>query len=341
MENCGIDLHSKSSQVTVVDEEGEVLERATIPTTRAGLERWFGRRERMRILLEASGSSPWVVRVLRELWHEVGVVDPRRVRMIAESTLKTDRIDADTLAELARLRTRLRTLVWQRSELTQRQRGHLRVRRALVEARARFIVTVRGLLRSFGARVASCRSDRFAARCEATVIPPELAEVIAPLLAAIRELDARIAAMDTVVAEVGRGYPAVDSFQAIPGVGPVVALAYVLSLEDPTRFRRSRDVPGYLGLRPSLRASSEVVRRGRITKQGDPDVRRLLVQAAHALLRSHVDSALKRWAESLVPRIGKRKTIVALARKLAVLMHRLWITGEVYQPFPRDVAEAA
>ncbi len=340
MENCGIDVHAKSSQVTIVDDEGEVLERASIPTTRVGLERWFGQRAPMRILVEASGSSPWVVRVLKELGHDVGVVDPRRVRMVAESTLKTDRIDADTLAELARLGTRLRTLVWQRSEETQRQRGHLRVRRALVQARAGFIVTVRGLVRSFGGRIASCRADRFAARCEATALPAELGEVVAPLLAAIRELDARIAAMDKLVEVVGHNYPAVESLQAIPGVGPVVALAYVLSLEDPTRFRRSRDVPGYLGLRPKLRASSDVVRRGGITKEGDPDVRRLLVQAAHALLRSHVDTALKRWAENLVPRLGKRKTIVALARKLAVLMHRLWITGEVYQAFP-DAAEDA
>lgn len=295
----------------------------------------------MRILVEASGSSPWVARLLAELGHEVNVVDPKRVRWIAQSTLKTDRIDADTLAELARLRIKLRTLVWQRSATSQRQRGHLRVRRALVEARAGFIVTVRGLLRSFGVRVASCRSDRFVARCQASPIPPELAEVITPLLAAIRDLDTRIAAMDEVVEQVGQLYPAVQSFQAIPGVGPVVALAYLLSIEDPSRFRRSRDVPGYLGLRPNLRASADVVRRGRITKQGDPDVRRLLVQAAHAHLRSHVDTALKHWAESLIPRIGKRKAIVALARKLAVLMHRLWITGEVYQPFPNDMAKAA
>ena len=341
MENCGIDLHQKSSQVTVVDEDGEILERATIATTRVGLERWFGRRERMRILVEASGSSPWVVRLLSGLGQEVEVIDPRRVRLIAQSTLKTDRIDADTLAELARLRTKLRTLVWQRSELIQRQRGHLRVRRALVEARAGFIVTIRGLLRSFGVRVASCRSDRFAARCQASAIPPELSEVITPLLAAIRDLDARIAAMDEVVEQVGHLYPAVGSLQDIPGVGPVVALAYVLSIEDPSRFRRSRDVPGYLGLRPTLRSSAATVRQGRITKEGDADVRRLLVQAAHAHLRSHVDTALKSWAESLIPRIGKRKTIVALARKLAVLMHRLWITGEVYQPFPHDTAKAA
>lgn len=341
MEKCGIDVHQKSSQVTVVDDEGEMLERASIPTTRAALERWFGNRPPMRILLEASGSSPWVVRVLRELGHEVGVVDPRRIRLIAESTLKTDRIDADTLAELARLKLRLRTLVWQRGEATQRQRAHLRVRRALVEARARFIVTVRGLVRSFGGRIASCRADRFAARCGATALPPGIGDVVAPLLGAIRELDSRIAAMDEVTELVGASYPVVASFQAIPGVGPVVALAYVLSVEDPTRFRRSRDVPGYIGLRPRLRASSDTVQRGRITKQGDGDVRRLLVQAAHALLRSSRDTALKRWAEGLIPRIGKRKAVVALARKLAVLMHRLWITGEVYEAFPKTAVKAA
>jgi transposase len=341
VENCGIDVHQKSSQVTVVDEEGEILERATIPTTEAGLRRWFGRRERMRILLEASGSSPWVSRLLGEFGHEVNLIDPRRVRWIAQSTLKTDRIDADTLAEMARLRIKLRTLVWQRSEVTQRQRGHLRVRRALVEARAGFIVTARGLLRSLGVRVVSCRSDRFVARCQATAMPAECAEVITPLLAAIRDLDAHIAGMDKLVDQVGHLYPAVDSFQDIPGIGPVVALAYLLSVEDPNRFRRSRDVPGYLGLRPRLRASADTVHRGRITKEGDGDVRRLLVQAAHAHLRSRADTALKRWAQGLIPRIGKRKTIVALARKLAVLMHRLWITGEAYQPFPHDAAKAA
>jgi len=341
VENCGIDLHQKSSQVTVVDDEGVLLERASIPTTRPGMERWFGPRPPMRILVEASGSSPWVVRLLRELGHEVGVVDPRRIRLIAESTLKTDRIDADTLAELARLKLRLRTLVWQRGEATQRQRGHLRVRRALVEARAGFIVTVRGLVRSFGGHIVSCRSERFADRCEATHLPAGMGEVVAPLLAAIRELNARIAAMDHVVEEVGAGHDAVASLQAIPGVGPVVALSYVLSLEDPARFRRSRDVAGYLGLRPRLRASSDTMHRGRITKQGDPDLRRLLVQAAHAHLRSTQDTALKRWAESLIPRVGRRKAVVALARKLAVLMHRLWVTGEVYQPRPKATAKAA
>jgi len=341
VENCGIDVHQKSSQVTVVDDEGAVLERTSLATTRASLERVFGRRPPMRILLEASGSSPWVVRVLRQLGHDVGVVDPRRIRLVAESTLKTDRIDADTLAELARLKLRLRTLVWQRGEATQRQRGHLRVRRALVQARAGFILTVRGLVRSFGGRIASCRSDRFADRCEATELPSEMGEVVAPLVAAIRELDARIAVMDELINAVGSGHDVVASLQAIPGVGPVVALSYVLSLEDPSRFRRSREVPGYLGLRPRLRSSSDSIHRGRITKQGDSDLRRLLVQAAHAHLRSTQETALKRWAESLIPRIGKRKTIVALARKLAVLMHRLWITGEVYEAFPKTVAKAA
>jgi transposase len=334
-------VHQKSSQVTVVDDEGAVLERTSLATTRASLERVFGRRPPMRILLEASGSSPWVVRVLRQLGHDVGVVDPRRIRLVAESTLKTDRIDADTLAELARLKLRLRTLVWQRGEATQRQRGHLRVRRALVQARAGFILTVRGLVRSFGGRIASCRSDRFADRCEATELPSEMGEVVAPLVAAIRELDARIAVMDELINAVGSGHDVVASLQAIPGVGPVVALSYVLSLEDPSRFRRSREVPGYLGLRPRLRSSSDSIHRGRITKQGDSDLRRLLVQAAHAHLRSTQETALKRWAESLIPRIGKRKTIVALARKLAVLMHRLWITGEVYEAFPKTVAKAA
>ena len=130
--------------------------------------------------------------------------------------------------------------------------------------------------------------------------------------------------------------PEVSHLCEIPGVGPVVATYYVLTIDDPQRFRHSRDVPSFFGLRPSMRESGSVSQYGRITKQGDPEMRRLLVQAAHVHLRSRTDSELKRWGLELADRKGKGKAAVAVARKLAVLMHHLWVTGVVWEPFPDE-----
>jgi transposase len=125
--------------------------------------------------------------------------------------------------------------------------------------------------------------------------------------------------------------------QSVPGVGPIVSLAYVGWIDTPDRFPRSRDVGPCLGLRPSLRRSGGHEIRGRITREGDIEMRRLLVQAAHAALQCRKDSTLTRWGHALVERVGKGKAVVALARKIAVLLHRLWVTGESFRPFPQAV----
>lgn len=134
--------------------------------------------------------------------------------------------------------------------------------------------------------------------------------------------------------EMVKELPEVEHLREIPGVGPVVATYFVLTIDDPHRFRNSRDVALFFGLRPSMRESASVTHFGRITKEGDPEMRRLLVQAAHACLLTKADSELKSWTLALAERKGKGKAVVALARKLAVLMHHLWVTGEVYQASP-------
>ena len=341
MDNCGIDLHLKSSEVCVVDESGETSERATIPTTERSLARWFGGRERMRICIEASGLSPWVARVLTGLGHEVIVANAQRVRLIAESTLKNDRIDAETLARLVRMDPKLlRPIVHRRAE-TQRLRGMLRVRRILVNNRTACLNTARGLLRSFGYRVPGQKPERLARSLARGTVPEELCGLVAPLVATALELDERIRALDEEVVDAGRGYPEVDRLQQVPGIGPLVALSYVLCIEDPDRFRTSRDVASFLGLRPKMRESAERSRFGAITRHGDAEMRRLLVQAAHGCLRSRQDSDLKRWAEQLGGRVGKKKAVVALARKLAVLLHHLWASGEDYEALRPPIAAAA
>jgi transposase len=341
VDNCGIDLHLKSSEVYVVDESGEASERARVPTTEASLRRWFGGRAPMRICIEASGLSPWVGRVLTELGHEVIVANAQRVRLIAESTLKNDKVDAETLARLVRMDPALLCPIRHRSEETQRLRGMLRVRRALINSRTTCLNTARGLLRSFGHRVPGRRPERLARALTTGKVPEELCALVAPLVATALELDEKVQALDGEVIELGRGFPEVERFQQVPGIGPLVALAFVLCIEDPRRFRSSRDIPSFLGLRPRMRESAERSHFGSITRQGDAEMRRLLVQAAHGCLRSHQDTDLKRWAEELAGRIGKKKAVVALARKLAVVLHHLWVSGEDYQALRQAIVAAA
>ena len=340
MEHCGIDLHSKSSEVAVLDERGECGERARIPTTESSLRRWFGGRAPMVICLEAGGQSAWAARILTSFGHDIVVANPARVRLIAEATLKNDQVDAETLARLVRADRRLLCPIIHRSAETQRQRGVLRARRMLVNARVACLNTSRGILRSFGFRTPSRKAERLAERLADSQIPEALVAVVAPLVQLALELDEKIAALDAEVEAMGQAYPEVALLRTIPGVGPQVGLAFVLCIEDPSRFRRSRDLGGYLGLRPKMRESGSTSRYGGITHQGDSEMRTLLVQAAHGLLRSRADSDLTQWTQGLVARIGKTKAVVALARTLAVVMHTIWVRGEAFRPF-REVLDVA
>ncbi|MDX2438428.1 MAG: IS110 family transposase [Acidobacteriota bacterium] len=341
MEYCVIDLHAEYRQICILNEDGEVMETSRVRTSRKTLERFFNR-EPMRVVMEAGGSSPWVSRVLDSLSHEVVVCSPRRVRLIAESKLKNDRVDAEVLARLVRLDPEFLKPIQHRSEEAQVLRANLKVRSAMVEVRTKWINTVRGLLRGFGYKVSGKAPHTFAERVDQMELPPELRAVIEPLLEQLDLLSGEIARRNEHLEEMVKELPEVDHLREIPGVGPVVATYFVLTIDDPNRFKHSRDIASFFGLRPSMRESASVSHYGRITKEGDPEMRRLLVQAAHACLLTKADSELKSWALALAERKGRKKAVVALARKLAVLMHHLWVTGEVYQAFPnRETSQAA
>jgi transposase len=334
MEYCGIDLHQDKSEICIIDEDGEVTEKTTVRTTRRALSRYFESRSRMRVVMEAGGSSPWVSRLIEGCGHEKVVCAPRRVRLIAESTLKADAVDAEVLARLVRIDPGFLGSVTHRSEEAQRLRSKLTVRTALVEARTKWINTVKGILRGFGYRVAGGGTRTFPQRVAKLDLPAELREVIEPLLTQLELVTAEIVRREEDLEQVARELPVVEHLRQIPGVGLIVSLYYVLTVDDPERFRRSRDVAAYFGLRPTMRSSASVSYFGRITREGDSEMRRLLVQAAHGLLRTRTRSRLQDWAVELAGRRGKGKAVVALARKIAVLMHRLWVTGEVFQPYP-------
>lgn len=339
MEYCGIDLHGRTSEICIFNEEGEVMERTGVSTTRTALTRFFGRREPMRVAMEACGFSPWVSRLVSDCGHEVVVCNPRRVRLIAESSLKNDKVDAEVLARLVRIDPEFLKPIQHRSEEAQRLRAKLLVRLAFVKARTNWSNRVRGVLRGFGYRVSGKNADSFVQRVDLLKLPQDLQEVVEPLLEQIGQVTSQIKQCDQDLEQLGATIPEVAHLSEIPGIGPIVSLYFLLTVDDPNRFAKSRDLGPYFGLRPSMRSSAETSRYGRITKEGDTEMRRLLVQAAHSLMNSSHDCALKQWGLSVAARSGKGKAAVAVARKLGVLMHRLWTTGEVFVPFPDNPVE--
>lgn len=334
MIHVGIDLHQKYSEICELDDDGAILERCRLSTTEASFRRWFKGREGLRVVLECSGSSRWVSRLLRELGCEVVVVNPRRVRLIAESSLKTDEVDAEVLARLSCFGRGLLQPVYERRDEASLLRTRLGVRTALVRSKVAMVNSVRGTLRSLGYRVQGQSVARFVASYGSLSIPLPLRQALDPLVETIVDLSKRIEALTDTLTKEGREDPLLQRLQSVPGIGPIVSLGFVSWIDDPHRFRRSRDVGSYLGLRPRVRASGGTERRGGITREGDPEMRRLMVQAAHQLMRTRQDTALKRWSTQLAERIGKKKAVVALARKLAVLLHHLWVTNQDFQPLP-------
>lgn len=334
MRHCGIDVHSTTSDLCELSSAGKVIRRAHFPSTQYGFRKHFEGVTPMRVVMESGGSTPWVYRLLCELGHEVFVVNPRQVRLVAESTLKSDRIDAEILARLSRFDLELLRPVYQRSQEGQALRTKLQVRTSLVRSRVALINQVKGVLRSQGVRFSSTTANSFVAKWGEAKIPRSMRDLLEPLVGAIGELTDRIEVVQKELVVLSHSDELLERFQEVPGVGPLVSVAYLGWVDRPERFSKSRDVGACLGLRPVVRASGGTKRMSHISREGDSEMRWLLVQAAHAALSTHRDSALKRWGERLVNQIGKKKAVVALARKLAVILHRLWVTGESYRPFP-------
>ena len=333
---AGVDLGDRMSEVCVIGEDGEVQEEARIPTTRAGMERWFGGRRRMRVAMEVGTHSPWVSRQLKEQGHEVLVANPRKLRFIYGNRRKADRVDARSLARVARMDATLLSPVEHRSEGMAQDLAVLRTRDVLVRARVKLVNHVRGAVKASGQRLKGCSTRTFAEKTREQ-IPTDLKETLGPVLKAVEALSEQIRQLDRRLEGLARKkYPQTTLLRQVPGVGTKVALGYVLTLQDPGRFVRSRAVGPYLGLVPARRQSGESDPQLRITKEGDGMVRRLLVQSAQYVLGPFgPECDLKRFGQELARRGGgnaKRRAVVAVARKLAVLLHHLWRTGEVYEP---------
>jgi len=332
----GLDLGDRSSWYCVLDEAGVILLEQRLGTTPKAMREVFGGMPRRRIALETGMHSPWVSRVLNELGHEVIVAHARNVRLIGESRKKDDRMDAQTLARLARIDPQLLCPVKHRSARAQADLTVIRARAGLVRARTALVNTARGLAKSYGERLRGCNVRNMNPE-KAAGLSPELQRGLEPLLAGIESLSERIRECNERIEKLAQeSYPQVALLKQVKGVGRLIALTYLLTLEDPHRFRKSRDVGCYLGLQPGRRNSGQSEPQMHISKEGDPYLRTLLVQGAHHILGPFgADSDLRRWGLKLAERggkNGKKRAIIATARKLAVLLHRLWVSGEVYEP---------
>ena len=339
----GLDLADKQSRFVGIDSRGELVEEGSVPTTRVGLARAFADRSSCRIAIEVGTHSTWVSRALMEMGHEVIVANPRQVALIYRNKRKSDQIDATTLARLARSDPELLRPIKHRSKQTQVDLAVLRARDSLVACRTQLINHVRGVVKSFGERLPKCGAAAFADKV-AEALPAELKPALDPVLEQIGSLTNRTNRYNEGIEQlITERYPETKGFRQVKGVGPITSLVYLLTIEDPQRFRTSRDVGAYLGLTPGRRQTGASDPEMHITKAGDVFLRKLLVQSAHYILgRYGVDSDLRRWGLRMAgtPDGGtqkgskqrKKRAVVAVARKLAVLLHALWRNGEVYEP---------
>jgi len=334
---AGLDLGDKYSYLCLIDSEGgEVIEEGRLRTTPEAFRRRFASEQPLRIAIEAGTHSPWVSRVLEECGHEVLVANARKLRLIYANKRKTDEIDAENLARLARLDPKLLYPLKHRSEDSQAHMALIRSREALVGARTQLVNHVRGTVKSFGARLPKCSARSFHKRA-AEHIPKALWPAVGPILETIGSLTQRIRDYERQLETISEErYPETELLRQVEGIGPLTALTFVLTVEDPYRFAKSRSVGAYLGLVPASDKSGDRDPQKRISKEGNEMLRKLLVSSAHYILGPFgSDSDLRRHGEKIASRGGKRakkRAVVAVARKLSVLLHSLWLSAEVYEP---------
>jgi transposase len=342
MNYYGIDIHTRKSNYCALDESGEEIGTANFLTTKKAFTHHFGKIDKAKIAIEAGAHSHWIAELLKELGHDVVVANPRRVGLIAKNREKDDQTDAELLARLVRTDPRLLHGTHTRSAENLILRGMIKSRSTLVECRTKLINSVRGIVKPFGIVIPRCNSEQFheVAINYEPISSGNVKAVIAAMLVQIGSLTKEIDFQTKAIEGIEFDDPTITRFKTVPGIGNLIALAYVAYIDDPNRFGRSEQVGKYLGLSSGRRFSGGGGHTLGITKEGDPQMRALMLQAAYAFMRSKKDSELKQWTVQLMARKGgkdsreaKKKTATALARKLGVLLHRIWITGEKFEPF--------
>lgn len=332
----GMDLGDEFHIAVVFDNEGNELETAKVTNTKTGINKFFKSYKSAKVAMEAGTHSPWISRLLNEMGLTVYVGNPRKLRVIWDSADKSDTRDARILGMVCRVEPRLLHPLHHRSSQAQADMAAIKSRDILVRTRAKLINHVRGLVKVNGDRLPKCATASFAKRCSA-YIPRELSSAMAPIFEIITQLNHQIKELETEIERLSlERYPETQYLRQVPGVGPITALSYVLYIEDPSRFTKSRQVGPFLGLTPKRDQSGGTDKQLPITKAGNSYLRHLLVGCAQYIMGPFgPESNLRLHGLAIAARGGKnakKRAAVAVARKLAVLLHRLWVTGKEYQP---------
>lgn len=338
----GIDLGDKKHAVCVMNQAGKVLSETSIPNNKFALERLCQEFPGALVVIEVGTHSPWISRLLQSCGLRVLVANARKVKAIYANKRKCDRLDAEILARLARVDPELLHPLEHRSEQAQSDMLSIKMRDAMVRQRTALIVSLRGSLKSLGTRLPSCSSVSFhkKARLLLAEEDPGLLAMTEPVLAAIECLNKQIATCEEAIERIAaERYPEAARLRQIPGVGPITSLSFVLGVEDPERFPESRDVGAWLGLVPGRDQSGDSDKQMPISREGNRYLRGLLVQSAQYIL-GHFgpDCELKRYGQRIAERGGKaakKRAVVAVARKLSVLLLTLWKHQRDYEPFHR------
>lgn len=341
----GLDVSDKKSAAIGLDESGEITMRVEVPTRATELQKWASAIPATVMALEAGPHSPWMSRLLSSCGHEVIVGNPAKIPTISRSRSKSDWRDAEQLARLARFDRKMLHEIRHRSEEAQKDLQVIRSRDAAVRARSKLVSHVRATVKAYGVQIGRSSTDAFGKRARAA-LPKELLEIVEAVLEATDALGKSIASYDRRIEDLASTkYPDTAWLKQIKGVGSLTALAFVLVLADAARFESSRMVGPYLGLTPARGQSGEMDPQKGISKEGDRLMRRLLVQSAHYILGPFgIDCHLRRHGLTIASRGGKnarKRAAVAVARKLAVLMHHLWITKQTYIPLMNTGVSAA
>lgn len=340
----GLDVGDRYSYYCVLNGDAELVEEGRIRTTEEALRHHFADCQQLRIALETGTHSPWISRLLQDLGHEVIVANARKLESISASRTKNDRNDAEQLARLAHSDPKLLSPVRHRSPERQRDLNLIRARSVLVRARTMIINAARGLVKSSGGRLPSCSSQSFEQKVKAS-LSAEQRDLVMPLLTQASALSEQIQEMDQRIEQLGQRYAEIAILRTAPGVGPLVAATYVLTLDRHQLLGQSRSAGAVLGLRPGRNQSGDYDPQCRITKTGNNYLRSLLVQSAHYILgRFGPDSALRRWGLKLAAsggKRGKRRAVVAIARKLSVILHCMWRSGQRFRAFPQSAIAVA
>ena len=335
MKYCGIDLASKSSSICVLNDDGKILRERDVFTDKDGFRQGLSRYKGLKCVIEASPLAEWVAQTLEALGHQVVVIDPRKAKGLIKTKKKTDKLDARNLAQICR--TGWYTEVHRKSFDARLLRTWMKARQGLVEACTMHINRIRGLLRANGIRLGHIPRGQFIERVHKRIEKecPEFWPVIEPLLESWQLSRRSADEMGKKIEELAKVHSAYEILIQVPGVGPLTTAAYLCTIDDPHRFSSHEQVAHYIGLAPSVNQSGEVDLKGHITHEGDSMLRHLLVESATVILgRVQKDFALKRWALRIMEKKGMGKARVALARKLAALLHLLWVRNEAFKPFP-------